>query len=98
MIKVGRVGHPRASKCVLGAIYVVLAAKEHEFLGCEIFLLLPYGLAEETDIGARFQTVMVSLDGTYMSENLFLLSLSLETCFLSQVIWDIFPEASLLVH
>ena len=54
MIKVGRVGHPRASKCVLGAIYVVLAAKEHEFLGCEIFLLLPYGLAEETDIGARF--------------------------------------------
>ena len=33
---------------------MVLAAKEHEFLGCEIFLLLPYGLAEETDIGARF--------------------------------------------
>ena len=68
-----------------GSYLCGLGCKEYEFLGCEIFLLLPDGLAEEIDIGARFQTVMVSLDGTYMSKNLFLLS---------SVIRNVFSESS----
>ena len=85
MIKVGRVGHPRASECVSGAIYVVLAAKAYELLVVKYsFCFLMVWLKIST-LGPGFQMVMVSLDGAYMSKNLFVLS---------SVIRNVFSESS----